>query len=98
VTRRSGVARKHVVHEGLRHVSASSVTLALLMEDGDAAHLNQAEMVQVLAEVAAMAPELLHGALEHRLVSLIADEISRRELRCPHSPSGNKGAPCATSR
>jgi len=30
---------RYVIHEGLRHASASSATLSLLMEDGDAVHL-----------------------------------------------------------
>ena len=92
------MTKRPVTHEGLRAVSASSVTLALLMEDGDGVYLKQDEMARVLAEVAVMAPELLHGALEHRLVSLIADEVSRRELRCPHSTSENRGVLCVTSR
>ena len=90
--------KRRIIHEGLRAVSASSATLSLLMEDGDAVHLKQDEMARVLAEVAVMAPELLHGALEHRLVTLIADEMGRRELRCPHSQSENSRVPCATSR
>jgi hypothetical protein len=89
---------RRVIHEGLRHASASSTTLSLLMEDGDAVHLKQDEMARLLAEVAVMAPELLHGALEHRLVSLIADEVSRRELRCPHGLVANSRARCAASR
>lgn len=89
---------RRVIHEGLRHASASSTTLSLLMEDGDAVHLKQDEMARVLAEVAVMAPELLHGALEHRLVSLIAGEINRRELRCLHSRGVNRHARCAGSR
>ena len=69
------MASRRVIHEGLRHVSASSATLSLLMEDGEAVHLKQDEVARVLAELAIMAPELLHGALEQRLVSLIAAEV-----------------------
>jgi hypothetical protein len=63
------------IHEGLRSVSASALTLSLLMDDGHAVQLGGAEVQRMLAEVANAAPELLHSALEQRLVSLIAIQV-----------------------
>lgn len=63
------------VNEGLRHVSASTATLSFIMDDGTSFHLNQGEVALVLAEIAGVAPGLLHAALEHRLVSLVAAEV-----------------------
>lgn len=60
------------LHEGLRHVAASPLTLSVIMDDGHAMHLQGEEVARVLNEVAKSAPELLHLSLEHRLVSLIA--------------------------
>lgn len=90
------------LHEGLRHVSASSLTLSLIMDDGDAVHLAGVEVSRVLTEVAKAAPALLHDALERRLVSLIATEVryqmTEGELQCPHGRNENRCARCAASR
>ena len=64
------------IHKGLRHVSASSVTLSLIMDDGTSVYLKRAEMARVLTEVAGAAPDLLRDTLERRLVALIAAEVA----------------------
>lgn len=74
----SGVPNRRT-SEGLRYVSASGLTLSLLMDDGVAVHLAGAEVSRVLDEIAGAAPELLHLALERRLVKLIAEETVRYE-------------------
>jgi hypothetical protein len=63
------------IHEGLKHVSSSGSTLSLLMDDGEAVHLGGAELQRLLDELAYANPGLLHIALEHRLVKLVAAEV-----------------------